>query len=138
MAAVVRRASARPYKGEGMLIDGKTVESGNCAYAIRMGDTNFFKVGQAKNPFWRAVVLQTGAPYILDVVFYIWASDNQEAREIERQIHKRIFDYKTINEWFNIPYIDIFCEFCRFEERLVVVTQEYGEVTLSQLKCGFR
>lgn len=66
-------------------------------YIIRMGDTNYFKVGISRDVNERLASLQTATPFALTLVDY---AEQENSLEVERDIHRALREYQVRNEWF--------------------------------------
>jgi hypothetical protein len=60
------------------------------------------KIGIAKEPELRRQTLQIGAPYPIRIVQAWWCTDRYKAREIEREVHRRLSHKRAHGEWFKI------------------------------------
>lgn len=66
-------------------------------YLIRMGDTNYFKVGISRDVNDRLAGLQTATPFALTLVDY---AEQDNPLGVERDIHKALRQCQVRNEWF--------------------------------------
>jgi hypothetical protein len=68
-------------------------------YLIRMGKTNYYKVGVSSSPIeGRLAALQTGNPYELELIA---VCDQYDSYGVERSIHQALKLYQVRSEWFN-------------------------------------
>ena len=71
-------------------------------YVIQAGNTDFYKIGVTTNVDRRIKELQTGSPHALRIV------RTQEGNiQTEQELQKKYVEYKTRNEWFEFPDIQI-------------------------------
>ena len=71
-------------------------------YVIRMGDTDWYKIGRSRNPATRLRELQTGNPLTLRLVA---AGKLSCPAEVERQLHRHYQDEDksaAAREWFRL------------------------------------
>jgi hypothetical protein len=69
-------------------------------YVLRMS-TGPVKVGVARDPEHRALQVQTGNPYAVSVAHVHGPVERDQAREIERDVHGLLADYRLVGEWFD-------------------------------------
>jgi hypothetical protein len=67
----------------------------NVVYFLRAG--NFVKIGRTiGHPLWRVSKLQTGCPYPIELIGFIFADEDREAK-----LHKQFGHLRTCGEWFH-------------------------------------
>lgn len=66
-------------------------------YVLRLGDTDYFKVGVTQDMVKRLASLQTGSPFELSVV-RLYETD--AAYKLEQDVHSLLKAYRVRNEWF--------------------------------------
>ena len=83
----------------------------NLVYVIKMGDTDYYKIGLTKDINKRIAQLQTGNPLTLTVVttfnFNNVYNSTTVSRGIEHEFHKQFEYCKCIGEWFKFSYGEV-------------------------------
>lgn len=64
---------------------------------------NNYKIGIAKSINRRVDILQTGNPYKISIVKTYTMNSEQDARLIEKKLHKKYDKHRMVGEWFNFP-----------------------------------
>lgn len=78
-----------------------TPEQRMSVYLIRLGDTDYYKVGISCDVRARLVSLQTAIPFGLVL---LRAIEQDDAPLIERDIHRALREYQVRNEWFRCDH----------------------------------
>lgn len=92
------------------IIDATSVLYSSCqrntAYVIRMGGTNFYKIGHTSrsNFFERIGELQVGNPFYLEPIYEI---RSERAKQIEEGLHWEFQDKRKRGEWFEFNEMDL-------------------------------
>ena len=73
-------------------------------YLIRLGDTDYFKVGMTTDINGRIAALQTATPFDLHL---IQAAAHKDAYSVEHDMHEMLKIYRVRNEWFQCNQIEI-------------------------------
>ena len=73
-------------------------------YLLRLGDTDYFKVGMTTNIDGRLAALQTATPFDLRLIA---VADQQDAYAVEHDIHSALAVYRVRNEWFQCEQAEI-------------------------------
>ena len=73
-------------------------------YVIRLGDTNYFKVGMTTDINGRIATLQTATPFDLHLIA---AAAHKNAYTIEHDIHELLKPYRVRNEWFDCDQSEV-------------------------------
>lgn len=73
-------------------------------YLIRLGDTDYFKVGMTTDINGRMASLQTATPFDLHLIA---ASAHKNALAVERDMHDGLKDFHIRNEWFQCEQTEI-------------------------------
>ena len=73
-------------------------------YLIRLGDTNYFKIGMTTDINGRIAVLQTATPFDLHLIA---AADHPNAFAVEKDMHAALKEYNIRNEWFQCDQQEI-------------------------------
>ncbi len=68
-------------------------------YLIRMGRTNFYKIGKSNDPKGRLASMQTASPHKLKIV-HVFKADNAAAAE--ESLHHRLHGVRQAGEWFKL------------------------------------
>lgn len=71
-----------------------------CVYL--MTTQNWVKVGIAKDPAWRRVMLQCASPFEVELIEARAFPSLSEARRIETEMHRVLADFRGYGEWFGI------------------------------------
>ena len=66
-------------------------------YVLEGIGSNWFKVGESKDPFGRIAPLQTGCPYKIRLRCCFWASDR---KKLESYLHDACKEFQGYGEWF--------------------------------------
>lgn len=73
-------------------------------YIIRMGDTEFYKIGYSNNPDSRLITLQNANPYTLE---FVLKKRTVYAKKLETLLHQTYKDKQVKNEWFKFTEKEI-------------------------------
>lgn len=66
-------------------------------YFIRAANSGLIKIGRAKDPQRRLAALRTGSADVLTVLKIVATDD---ARQLERDLHRRFAPWRQHGEWF--------------------------------------
>ena len=83
-------------------IDGDVFNT-YCVYFIRCTTSEMVKIGYTEHIAQRFEEIQKYSPEKLEILKLIYVHNEQEARDLEYQTHKRYQKYHAYREWFNIP-----------------------------------
>jgi len=78
--------------------------SGRYVYAIGIEGSTLVKIGMSRNPVSRLKTLEQSMPYTLVLLHQIWRED---ARRIERNLHRILQERQQRGEWFDLPEPDL-------------------------------
>jgi hypothetical protein len=67
-------------------------------YFMYSEDAHCVKIGISKNPKQRLTAVQTGFPHKLEI---IKTQETDDARKLERELHKALADFRLHGEWFS-------------------------------------
>jgi len=73
-------------------------------YLIRLGETDYFKVGMTTNMIGRLAALQNATPFELHVIAM---ADHTNAFAVEHDIHDSLKAFHVRNEWFQCEQNEI-------------------------------
>lgn len=73
-------------------------------YLLRLGDTNYFKVGMTTDVNGRIATLQTATPFDLHLVM---AAAHKNAFVVEHDMHEMLKLYRVRNEWFQCDQAEV-------------------------------
>lgn len=76
------------------------MSQGGHIYWIRLGDTRYIKIGQARNVQTRLSALQIGCPFLLRVMQSTKVDNMDVAEAHQHQMYK---EYHVRGEWFLFP-----------------------------------
>lgn len=96
-------------------------------YLLRLGDTDFYKVGVSKDVQNRIADLQTATPFELRLIGFIEQSD---ALRVERDIHRALAGRRVRNEWFKSDHDEI-VEVFQAVNAMAFVDQQLDDPTLT-------
>ena len=83
-------------------LDGeKITHEVHFVYFVLNRDSNAIKIGMAKNLERRLKSLQTSSPAKLELIKSVQVSSQEEARELEKTLHKKFEDIQITGEWFS-------------------------------------
>lgn len=71
-----------------------------CVYVIQEVETEFLKIGVARNPVYRLSALQGGNPRKLQIAFTLLVKGRERAHVIEFNAHRILAQRKISGEWF--------------------------------------
>jgi hypothetical protein len=80
------------------------IERTPVVYLIRLGDTDYFKVGMTTDINGRVAALQTATPFELHLIS---AAEHRNAMSVERDMHEMLKAYHVRNEWFQCEQVEI-------------------------------
>ena len=92
-------------------------------YLIRMGRTNFYKIGKSNDPQGRLAGMQTASPYKLKLI-HIFKADNAAAAE--EILHHRLHEARMEGEWFKLTDVqrEILTNVTAYETGQFIIGQE--------------
>jgi hypothetical protein len=73
-------------------------------YLLRLGDTDYFKVGMTTDINGRLSSLQTATPFDLHLITVV---EHENAFTVEKDIHASLVKYHVRNEWFQCEQTEI-------------------------------
>ena len=102
-------------------------------YLIKANEINLYKIGISKNADSRVKQLQTGCPYLLELVHYY--EPKMFANKVEKIMHRSMSIYKKnenltslMGEWFDLDLKEInnFVYNCQEAEKNLTILYESG------------
>jgi len=85
------------YIGPKPVFETREIDRSGFVYLIRNGETDYYKIGIAKDVGVRLNALQTGNPEPLCLIGQFLVAD---ARAKEKELHKRFNSCRVSREWF--------------------------------------
>lgn len=74
------------------------------SYVYCISNGTGIKIGKADNVKNRIAQLQTGSNCVLELVGVIECCNGKEALTVEKELHNKLQQYNTINEWFCVNF----------------------------------
>lgn len=83
-------------------LDGNVFDT-YCVYFIRCINSQMVKIGYTEHIAQRFEEIQKYSPEKLEILKLIYVNNQEEARQLEKQIHQKYKNYHCYREWFNLP-----------------------------------